>query len=237
MLQESKASARAEALTVKLMRYFSISIALLLVLVASASAQRPAGAGQKPAAQPATTPTPAPSNQAATNVNVPMSKMAVIYSQMFLDPKAGIQKFAALVAKLNGEFQKQKDELSQMQVRAQALQAEISKLQGAPAGTPIDQKSLQAKISQLEELKKDATRKGEDAQAGYDRRRGELFQPLQEEIGRALEVFAKARGITLIIDIAQVPVIYAADSTDITTPFIAEFNSKNPVTASTTPPQ
>jgi Skp family chaperone for outer membrane proteins len=88
-------------------------------------------------------------------------------------------------------------------------------------------------------LKKDTQRKAEDAQAAYNRRRQELFMPLQEEIGKALEVFAKARGINVIIDGAQVPLLYAADSIDITRAFIADFNSKNPATAATsiTPPE
>ena len=119
----------------------------------------------------------------------------------------------------------------------QQLQDEITKLQQAPAGTPIDQKSLQAKIDQLEQLKKDYQRKGEDAQSGYTKRRGEIFAPLQDEIGKALEVFAKARSITLIIDGTQVPMVYAADSIDITRAFIIEFNSKNPATASATSPE
>ena len=67
-----------------------------------------------------------------------------------------------------------------------------------------------------------------------NRRRQELFSPLQDEIGRALEAFAKARGINVIIDGAQVPLLYAADSIDITRAFITDFNSKNPVTAATT---
>jgi len=62
-----------------------------------------------------------------------------------------------------------------------------------------------------------------------------LFNPLQEEIAKALEVFAKARGITAIIDAAQVPLLYAAENIDITRAFITEFNSKNPATAVTTP--
>jgi Skp family chaperone for outer membrane proteins len=62
-----------------------------------------------------------------------------------------------------------------------------------------------------------------------------LFTPLQDEIGKALEVFAKARGITAIIDGTQVPLLYAADNIDITRAFITEFNSKNPATAVTTP--
>jgi outer membrane protein len=165
-----------------------------------------------------------------------MSKMAIIYTDLFLDQKTGIAKFNSVVTKLNGEFTKTKDELTQMQTRAQTLETEVNKLREAPEGAPVDQRSLQAKIDQLEQLKKDIQRKGEDAQAAYNRRRQELFTPLQDEIGKALEAFAKARGINVILDGTQVPLLYAADSIDITRAFINEFNSKNPVTATTTTP-
>ena len=208
-----------------------ISAIILIGIATAVSAQRPTPTPVAPA-----TSTP---QTTAPVVVLPMSKMAVIYTDSFLDPKDGIGKFNSVLNKLNGEFQKTKDDITQMQNRSQALESEISKLQNAPEGTPIDQKSLQAKIDQLEQLKKDIQRKGEDAQAAYNRRRQELFTPLQDEIGRALEAFAKARGITIIIDAAQVPLLYAADSTDITRAFIVDFNSKNPVTAATatTPPQ
>ncbi|HET6974557.1 MAG TPA: OmpH family outer membrane protein [Pyrinomonadaceae bacterium] len=209
---------------------FPVSVLLVAAFVASISAQQPAG---RPAAQP--TPTAAP----AATVQLPTSKMAVIYTDLFLDQKTGIAKFTNLVTKLNGEFQKPKDDLTQMQTRASTLESEITKLREAPEGTPIDQRSLQAKIDQLDQLKKDIQRKAEDAQGSYNRRRQELFLPLQEEIGKALEAFAKARGINVIIDGTQVPLLYAADSIDITRAFIADFNSKNPATAAitTTPPK
>lgn len=162
-----------------------------------------------------------------------MSKLAVIYTDEFMDPKSGIQKFSSVLSKLNGEFQKVKDEITALQNRAQALEAEITKLRDAPAGTPIDQSALQAKADQLEQLKKDIQRKAEDAQAAYNKRRNDLFQPLQIEIGTALEAFAKARGINVVVDGAQVPLLYFAESTNITRAFITEFNSKNPVTAAT----
>ena len=161
--------------------------------------------------------------------------MAVIYTDAFLDAKTGIAKFSTLLTKLNGEFQKTKDDIQAMQTRGQALEAEVNKLQSAPEGTPIDQRSLQAKIDQLDQLKKDIQRKSEDAQAAYNKRRQELFTPLQNDIGRALELFAQAHNINVIIDAAQVPLLYIADSMDITRAFITEFNSKNPATASANP--
>lgn len=219
-----------------MIRHYLLPLSALIVTAlavsVSAQQQRPGGAP----AQPAPTPTAPAAN---ATVNLPTSKMAVIYTDLFLDQKTGIAKFSSVVTKLNGEFAKLKDEITQMQNRAQALETEIGKLRDAPAGTPIDQKSLQAKIDQLEQLKKDIQRKGEDAQASYNRRRQELFTPLQEEIGKALEAFAKARGINVIIDAAQVPLLFADEKIDITRAFIIDFNSKNPVTAAstTTPPE
>ena len=163
--------------------------------------------------------------------------MGIIYTDEFMDPKTGILKFTSVLNKLNGEFQKLKDEITAMQNRATALENEINKLRDAPAGTPIDQPALQAKIDQLEQLKKEIQRRAEDAQAAYNRRRNEVFQPLQIEIGTALEAFAKARGITVVVDGSQVPLLYFAENTNITRAFIAEFNSKNPVTAATPAPQ
>jgi len=208
---------------------FPLLIVVAVAISVSAQQQRPAGAPAQP------TPTPA---APAAPVALPMSKMAVISSDAFLDPKVGIAKFGTAIAKLNGEFQKTKDELTQMQTRATTLESEITKLREAPEGTPIDQRSLQAKIDQLEQLQKELKRKSEDAQAAYNRRRQEIFTPLQTEIGNALEAFAKARGINVIIDAAQVPLLFADEKIDITRAFIADFNSKNPVTAaSTTPPK
>jgi outer membrane protein len=208
--------------------FLPVSALLVVAFAATISAQ------QQPA-RPAAQPTPTPSTAAPAVVNVPNGRMAVIYTEAFLDSKTGIARFNVLVTKLNGEFKTLKDEIQGMQTRGQALETEIQKLQSAPEGTPIDQRSLQAKIDQLEQLKKDIQRKGEDAQAAYNKRRQELFTPLQDEVGRALEAFAKARGINVIVDAGQVPLLYIADSIDITRAFITEFNSKNPATASASP--
>jgi Skp family chaperone for outer membrane proteins len=206
-----------------------IIAATATVAVAQRTATPPGGA------RPAPTPAAAPATPSQATVVLPMSKMAIIYTDMFLDAKTGIAKFNSVLARLNGEFQKTKDEITAMQTRGQTLETEVNKLRDAPAGTPIDNTALQTKIDQLEQIKKDIQRRAEDAQAAYNKRRQELFAPLQVEIGKALEEFAKARGINVILDGAQVPLLYAAESTDITRAFITEFNTKNPATAAATP--
>ena len=181
-------------------------------------------------AQPKTAAT-APAQTAQSTANVPESKIALIYSDAFLDAKTGINRFTTLITNLNREFQPRQTELQSLQGKIQALTDDIAK-----TTTVADPKTIALKQEQLDQLKKDYTRKGEDAQAAYNKKRTEMFSPLQDDIGKALEVYAKAHNINVIIDGSQVPLVYAADTLDITRAFISEFNSKNPATAVVTPP-
>lgn len=203
----------------KIDRLIAAAALLATIAISSASAQKPAA--------PAGSTAPTTQSTGA----VPDTKIALIYSEAFPDPKTGIARFGTLIATLNREFQPRQTELNGLQTRIAALTKEITDTQAV-----ADPKTIQAKSDQLDQLKKDFQRKGEDAQAAYTRRRDEIFAPLQEDIGKALELFAKARGITVIVDGTQVPVVYAAESIDITRAFIADFNSKNPATASVTKP-
>ena len=189
----------------------------LVTISAAASAQTPG------------TTTSTPPQTAA----VPRSKIAVIYSGAFQDAKEGITRFSATVTKLNAEFQPVQNELNQTAQRLNALQEEIKKMQ--QGATPATPQQIQLKINQFDEQKKAYERKGEDARLNYQRRRGELLLPLQEDVGKALDAFGKANGITMIIDGTQVPLVYAADAIDITKAFIADYNRKNPATAAVTP--
>jgi outer membrane protein len=204
----------------KIARLFA-AVALLTATVICVSAQtKPTSAAPPPAAASQT-----------TNVAVPDSKMAMIYSDAFLDPKTGIARFNSLLGTLNREFQPRQAELQALQTKINTLGKEIDDTQNVAAPDSIRQKR-----DQLTQMQTEFKRKGEDAEAAYTKRRQEIFTPLQQDIGKALEAFAKARGITVIVDGSQVPVVYAADSIDITRAFIAEFNSKNPATASVTQP-
>jgi Skp family chaperone for outer membrane proteins len=195
------------------------AVALLAIVAVSASAQ------QRP-----TAPTSAPATQQAT-VAVPDSKIAMIYSDAFMDPKTGIAKFNSLLSTLNREFQPRQTDLQNLQTKINALTKEINDTQNV-----ADPNAIRTKRDQLEQLNTEFKRKGEDAEAAYAKRRQDIFLPLQQDIGKALEAFAKARGITVIVDGSQVPLVYAADNIDITRAFINEFNSKNPATAAVTTP-
>jgi outer membrane protein len=203
----------------KIARFFA-AVAVLTVAAFCVSAQT------KPAATPA-----APQAAAPQNVAVPDSKMAMIYSDAFLDPKTGIARFNSLLGTLNREFQPRQAELTALQAKITTLTKEIEDTQSV-----ADPNTIRTKRDQLTQMNTDLKRKAEDAEQAYGKRRADIFGPLQQDIGKALEAFAKARGITVIVDGSQVPVVYAADSIDITRAFINDFNSKNPATASVTQP-
>lgn len=205
----------------KIARFFA-AVGLLTTVAVSASAQqKPATPGGAPATQP----------QAAASVAVPDSKMAMIYSDAFLDPKTGIARFNSLLTTLNREFQPRQTELTNLQTRINTLTKEIQDTQNV-----ADPNAIRQKRDQLDQANVEFKRKGEDAEAAYNKRRQEIFLPLQQDIGKALEAFAKARGITVIVDGSQVPVVYAAETIDITRAFINEFNAKNPATAAVSSP-
>src|SRR6185436_9799977 len=79
---------------------------------------RPAATQAKPVA---TQPAPA-SKPVDANASVPDTKIAMIYSEAFLDAKAGISRYAGLINTLNREFQARPTELQQLATKITQLQ-------------------------------------------------------------------------------------------------------------------
>jgi len=183
-------------------------------------------------AQPRATPTgpaPAPAQTGA----IPETKIALVNTDEFADEKTGITRLVAAMKRVDGEFQPRRTELQTLQQTIEKATADLNK--AAPVQDP---KVTAQQTDKIEQMKKDFQRKGEDAQAAYQKRLQDVLGPVYEEIGKALDVYAKAHGITLVLDVTKVQGIVSAEaSLDITRPFIIEFNSKNPATASVTPPK
>ncbi len=175
---------------------------------------------------------PAPSTAAAPNV--PASKVALINTEMFADEKQGIVRIVQAVKKVDSEFQVRRNELQKLQAQVQTLSDDVEKTKNVAAPA-----ALQQKMDQLDQLKKEGQRKQEDAQAAYNKRVQELLAPIYEDIGKSLDSFGKAQGITLLLDASKIApaILSAADATDVTRAFIADFNRQFPATASVTPPQ
>src|ERR1700730_10015284 len=172
---------------------------------------------------------PATSQTAA----IPETKIALVNTDKFADEKTGITRLVAAMKKVDLEFQPRRTDLQTLQQQIEKATADLNK--AAPVQDP---KVTAQQTEKIEQMKKEFQRKGEDAQAAYQKRLQEVLGPVYDDIGKALDAYAKAHGITLVLDVTKIQgIVSASESLDITRPFITEFNSKNPATASLTPPE
>ena len=199
--------------------FFAAAIAATAAL--TASAQTPAQ--PRPAA-------PASSTAAA----IAEGKFAIIDTDAFNDPAQGIKRLVAAFQTVEREFKPRRDEITTLKTRYDALVKEIQDTQkvAAPA-------ALQAKAEQAEQLKTEIERKQQDGQKALDKRVSDLTGPVYQDIGNALQAFAKARGLSVIFDVSKMQgvVMVVNEGVDITGAFIADYNQRNPATAAAaTPP-
>jgi outer membrane protein len=168
---------------------------------------------------------------------VPETKIAFVDTQAFQDSKVGIARYVAAVTSLDREFQPRQQELATLQNQLNSIADELNKL-NAGSNTVVDPKTLQSKQEQGEKLQREFKYKKELYDADAAKRYREVVGPISEDIGKALDAFAKARGISMILDISKIAqaVLSVNDSMDVTKQFIAEYNSKNPSTASAATP-
>jgi Skp family chaperone for outer membrane proteins len=165
-----------------------------------------------------TRPAPAPTN------------VAIIDSSAFADEKAGIARVMAGMQQIETKFQPLRAELRGMRERLNTMRTDIQKKRQVQDPNLTAQQTEQADRLELE-----IKRKAEDAQASYQKESVAVLEPLQKDIGTALIAYAQARGITLLIDVNRVPVVYAAASMDITKDFIADYNRTHPGGAAPAP--
>ncbi|MGB8510084.1 MAG: OmpH family outer membrane protein [Pyrinomonadaceae bacterium] len=195
----------------------TIAAALLFaaITVVNANAQAPAG---RPAAAPA-----------QGNVAIADGKLAIIDTRAFNDPKSGVTRLLKAFDMVDREFKPRRDEIQQLRTRYEQLLKDIDATKGVADG-----KALQTKADQADTLKSDIERRQQDGQKALDKRIAELTEPIYQDISTALQTYAKSRGITVLFDASKMAgaMFIVNDTLDITDAFIAEYNQRNPATAS-----
>ena len=197
------------------MRTFRITFAAAAIATLTMMAQ----------AQTRPTTTSAPSSGNTQRVAGP-ANIAVIDSSVFSDVSAGIARVQTAMKQIDTKFQPLRTEIRAMQDRLTTMRSDIQKKRATqPANLTAQQ------VDEADRLEIQFKRKAEDAQVNYQKESLAVLEPLQQDIGNALNAYAQSKGISLLIDINRVPVIYAAPSMDITKDFIAEYNRTHPATA------
>lgn len=198
------------------MKVFRIFLAVLVFAafaILAYTQTRPAGNAAAPAR-----PSAAPAN------------IAVIDSSAFSDEKAGIARVMSAMKGLETKFKPMQTELRGMRDRLNTMRADIEKKKSIQ-----DQRMTAQQIEAADQLELQIKRKAEDAQVSYQKDSAATMDPLQKDIANALTTYSQAKGISLLIDVARVPVLYFANNVDVTQDFIADYNRTHPATGAARP--
>jgi Skp family chaperone for outer membrane proteins len=163
-------------------------------------------------------------------------KIAVIDTDEFNDPKTGVKKLLNALSQVEARLKPMRDEIVAMQTRYNAIATEVQNAQ--KTGVNVSQ----AKIDEAQQLESDIKRKQEDGQKAYTRFSKQLVEPVNIEIAKAVEAYARTKNYDMVLDLAKFvgTMMVLNQSIDITKAFIADYNAKNPAgpaatTAAATP--
>ncbi len=185
----------------------TLAIAVLAVsgLVVGASAQTPTSAAAPAAAGPA--------------------KIAVIAFQAAVaQTNEGQRDFADVQKKF---------EPKRAQLKAQSDEIETLKKQLQAQGNTLSPAETASKTKSIDEKTKLLQRNAEDAQNDFQQAIQDMYNTLASKVYEVLNAYAKQHSYTLVVDVSaqQSPVLWAADSSNITKPIVDAYNLKSGVPA------
>ena len=170
-------------------------------------------------------------------------KIGVINTQVFDADKVGITKYINAMNALEAQLKPEFTVLQTMNGRIEGLKRELEALQKQlsdpklPAA--IDKTKLQTdgqkKLEEYQKLGLEFEYKQKDYKASVERREATIMAPVRQDIGAALQEFAKKNGFAMILDASKLDgagLLLAFDEKyDITKDFITFYNARTPTTA------
>jgi outer membrane protein len=181
------------------------------------------GAAMLSQAQTAAPPQTSAPTPAQTRVGI------IAFQNAIISTKDGQKAAADLTAK----FAPKKSDLEKKQSTIAQLQDQLRK------GTnTMSEEAKQKLMREIDQNTKSLNRETEDAQAELDQEQNKIMQELGQRIIAVIDKYAKENGYSLIVDVSsqQTPVIYAANSIDITQDIIALYDKNAPSAASASKP-
>ncbi len=175
------------------------------------------------------------------------TKIGLVNTLAFEDPKAGITKLVTASKTIEDELKQPATELETMYKRIQILQGELKtitdQLNNPNTPAAVDKSKLQAsaqtKTDEGEKLARDFKFKQEDLKARLDRRRQAVVDPVYADVMRALQEFAVKNGYAVILDgarLEEAQILMAFNNKyDVTKEFIAFYNARPAGTAAAKP--
>lgn len=166
------------------------------------------------------------------------AKIAFINSEAFYDEKAGVTKLVNALKQLEREFAPKNQELTGLNTRLGTIATELQNMQKLPAAQ-FNQVAFNTKREEGESVKREFEYKKTVAENDVAKRRGSLIGPISQEIGKAIDEYAKKNGYSVILDPSKLSeaMLHYAEGADSTKDFITFFNAKPQATPSAATPR
>ena len=198
----------------RLVKLAMVTVAML-GLTASASAQQPALGG----------PATARPQAGGAPAVLPKGKIAVIDTARF---QSQVLEFKSKMEALNRQFEPRIKEVQGIADRITALETTLK-----TQSTALSAAKSAEMTEQLESMKREYQRKGEDLQADGNRAKQKAFEPISGKLVKFAEQYTARKGIVLLIDLANADqsgtILWFDPRSDVTQDFIDEYNKSNPV--------
>ena len=160
----------------------------------------------------------APATSGPTKVAVIMFQAAVMQTN---EGKRDIEQIETKYKPKQDQLKEESAELDTLKKQLQAQSSTLSDEQRAEKLKTIDDKT------------KMLQRDGEDAQSDFQQDMQQGYAELAQKVFGTLQTYAKAHGYTVVLDasVQQSPVLYAAESDNITEAVINAYNLKSGIAA------
>lgn len=174
-----------------------------------------------------------PAAQPGANIKVMFINTAAF------EAKDGITKYLNALSMLGREMEPLRAEIRTMVARFEALEKELTQIQtqinaATPATRPTLERQFVAKRDEYQALEINIKRKQEDGKARFERRHAEVIGPVQEDISRVMQDFAKQKGYSVILDVSKLAgavLVYDEAKADVTKEFITFYNARTATAA------
>jgi Skp family chaperone for outer membrane proteins len=178
---------------------------------------------------------------AQTPAQAGTGKIGWLDTTEFANPNGGIAKYVNALKAIDTEMQPRATELQTISNKIKTIAGDLQKMQSNPA-IPVDQAAFAAKQDEGQRLQREGEFKQKEYEAAVEKRKTDLLGPITADILKAVQDFAKAKGYSVILDIApldQAHAILMLDANaEVTKDFITYYNARPAsATASTTAPK
>jgi Skp family chaperone for outer membrane proteins len=180
------------------------------------------------------------STAAGIQAQAAASKIVVVDTAAFFNEQNGITRIITASKTLTTNLASERAKVQAVIQRVEALTKELETIRGnAGRGIPVDEKSFQSKMADLESLKREGKFFEDEFNALARKRQNEIVGPVYSDVLRVLGEYVKTKDYGILFDAAKDQsgmLLFVSEKFDITKDFIAFYNAR-PVTSITAVPK